>query len=46
VRALEHRIAAFQSLPTLRLRDAVLKTPVVGPALQAGARRLARLISH
>jgi hypothetical protein len=46
VGALRREIAEFQALPTLRLRDAVLKAPVVGSALQAGARRLAKLLKH
>jgi hypothetical protein len=39
---LRSRVAAFQSLPTLRLRDALLRAPVVGSLLQASARRLAK----
>jgi chromosome segregation ATPase len=46
IAALQRQIAEFQALPTLRLRDAVLKTPIVGSALQASARRLAKLLSH
>ena len=46
IRVLRQQLAAFQSLPTVRLRDAVLKAPVLGPAVQAGARRLARLLPH
>jgi Glycosyltransferase Family 4 len=42
VRALQSQVAAFQALPTLRLRDAVLRAPVAGPFLQKVARRLAR----
>jgi glycosyltransferase involved in cell wall biosynthesis len=42
VHALQHQVVAFRALPTLRLRDALLRTPVVGPLLQAIARRLAR----
>jgi hypothetical protein len=37
------RCAAFESLPTLRLRDAVLRVPVAGPMLQRAARGLAGL---
>jgi len=44
--ALESQVAAFRALPTLRLRDAVLSTPVVGSVLQAGARRFAKLLDH
>ena len=44
VQSLQSRIAAFRALPTLRLRDTVLKTPLVGPVLQASARRLAKLL--
>jgi hypothetical protein len=46
VRALESEVAAFRSLSTIRLRDAVLTAPVVGPVLHAGARRLAKLLRH
>ena len=42
--ALRGQIAAVQSVATLRIRDAVLKVPIVGPAMHAGARRLAQLI--
>lgn len=41
-RMLETRIAAFQALPTLRVRDALLRAPLIGAALQKGARLLAR----
>jgi len=41
VDALQREIAAFQRLPTIRLRDALLRTPVVGAAIQRMARRLA-----
>ena len=37
-------IAAVQSAATLRIRDAVLSVPIVGPAMHAGARRLAQLL--
>ena len=37
VQELQRHIAAFKALPTLRLRDAVLKAPVVGRVVQAGA---------
>jgi hypothetical protein len=46
VAALQSEIAAFRSLPTLRIRDAVLTAPLIGRALQSGARRLARLFGH
>ncbi len=46
VRGLESEVAAFRSLSTIRLRDAMLTAPVVGPVLQAGARRLAKLLRH
>ena len=42
--ALQSQIAAFRALPTLRLRDALLRAPVVGPMLQAIARGFARLL--
>jgi hypothetical protein len=44
VRALQQEVEAFKALPTLRLRDAVVKTPVVGPVIQAGVRRLTKLL--
>jgi Glycosyltransferase Family 4 len=50
VRALEaageiHRteLDAFNALPTLRVRDAILRVPVVGSVVQTTARRLAKL---
>jgi hypothetical protein len=46
VGTLESQVAAFRSLSTIRLRDAMLTAPVVGPVLQAGARRLAKLLRH
>ena len=46
VRALESEVAAYRSLSTIRLRDAMLSAPVVGPVLQAGARGLAKLLRH
>ena len=46
VRALESEVAAYRSLSTIRLRDAMLSTPVVGSVLQAGARGLAKLLRH
>jgi hypothetical protein len=39
VELLERQVAAFQALPTLRLRDAVLRIPVLGAAMQRIARR-------
>ena len=42
--ALQRQVAAYQALPTLRLRDALLRTPVVGLLLQSSARRLARML--
>lgn len=42
---LERQLAAYRALPTLRLRDSIVKAPVLGPVLQAGARRVARLLS-
>ena len=46
LRTLARQVDAFRSLATIRLRDAVLAAPVVGPALHAGARRLAKLLRH
>ena len=46
VRMLRHQLAAFSALPTVRLRDAMLRTPLVGSVVQAGVRRLARLLPH
>ena len=43
-RVLREAIAAAQSVATLRIRDAVLSVPIVGPAMHAGARRLAQLL--
>ena len=39
-------LAAYRSLPTLRLRDALLRVPVIGPLLQAGARRCAHALDR
>jgi glycosyltransferase involved in cell wall biosynthesis len=44
VRALEQQLAAFEALPTLKVRDALLRIPVVGPVVRTTARRLARLL--
>jgi glycosyltransferase involved in cell wall biosynthesis len=41
----ERHLAAYRVLPTLRLRDSIVKTPIVGPVIQAGARRVAKLLS-
>jgi hypothetical protein len=38
--------ADYRSLPTLRLRDALLRVPVIGPLLQAGARRCAHALDR
>lgn len=46
LRTLVSQVDAFRSLATIRLRDAVLTAPVVGPALHAGARQLAKLLRH
>ncbi len=46
VQALSQEVDAFKALPTLRLRDVVLKAPVVGPAIQASARQFAKLLSR
>lgn len=43
---LRSQVAEFQALPTLRLRDTLLRTPMAGPWLQAAARRLAKLLSR
>jgi len=40
VEALQRQVAEFRSLPSLRLRDALLRTPLVGTAIQRMARRL------
>jgi hypothetical protein len=39
---LRSRLAAYESLPTLRIRDALLRAPLIGSLLQLGARQLAR----
>ncbi len=46
VQELQRHIAAFKALPTLRLRDAVLKAPVVGRVVQAGARGLSKMLGN
>jgi glycosyltransferase involved in cell wall biosynthesis len=43
-RALERELRAYKTLTTVRLRDAVLRVPVVGPAAQAVARAAAKLL--
>jgi hypothetical protein len=42
VNTLEAELARFKALPTLRVRDSLLRIPLVGSVLQAAARRLAR----
>ena len=44
VEELRQQLAAVQSVATLRIRDAVLRMPLVGQAMHAGARRLAQLL--
>ena len=46
VKELQRHMAAFKALPTLRLRDAVLKAPVVGRVVQAGARGLSKMLGN
>jgi hypothetical protein len=46
LQALDSELAAFRSLTALRLRDAVLRAPMVGSVLHAGARRVAKLLRH
>jgi glycosyltransferase involved in cell wall biosynthesis len=41
---LRGQLAAFRSLPTLKLRDAVLRTPVIGSLLQSSARGVVKLL--
>jgi hypothetical protein len=36
--------AVLRALPTLRIRDAILRVPIVGPLVQTTARRLASLL--
>ena len=43
-RLLREQVVAVQSVATLRIRDAVLRVPIVGPVLHTGARRLAQLL--
>jgi hypothetical protein len=43
---LDADLAAYRSLPALRLRDALLRVPVLGRLLQTGARRCARALDR
>jgi glycosyltransferase involved in cell wall biosynthesis len=43
---LDTELAAFRSLPTLRLRDALLGVPLVGSVLRSGARRCAHALDR
>jgi Glycosyltransferase Family 4 len=43
---LEADVAAFRSLSTLRLRDALLQVPLLGSMLHAGARRCAHALDR
>jgi hypothetical protein len=43
---LDAELAAYRSLPTLRLRDALLRLPVFGRLLQLGARRCAHALDR
>jgi glycosyl transferase family 4 len=43
---LDADLAAYRSLPTLRLRDALLRVPVLGRLLQTGARRCAHALDR
>jgi len=42
----QREIEAFRALPTIRLRDAVLRAPVVGRVVQAGARGLSKMLGN
>jgi hypothetical protein len=42
-KALEEQVAAYRALPTLRIRDAVSRLPLVGPALQVVVRALVKV---
>jgi glycosyltransferase involved in cell wall biosynthesis len=44
IETLERQIAAFESLPSLRIRNALLRIPIAGRLVQACGRRLARLL--
>jgi hypothetical protein len=44
-RMLEHQMREFRSLPTLRVRDALLRIPLVGPVVRTTAKRLAKLLN-
>lgn len=43
---LQREVDAFRALPTIRLRDAVLRAPVVGRVVQAGARGLSKMLGN
>jgi len=43
---IQREIEAFRALPTIRLRDAVLRAPVVGRVVQAGARGLSKMLGN
>ena len=43
-RVAREQLAEARSSATLRLRDVVLKLPIVGPVTHAGARRLAQML--
>jgi hypothetical protein len=45
-REAQREIEAFRTLPTIRLRDAVLRVPVVGRVVQAGARGLSKILGN
>ena len=45
-KCLDADLAAYRSLPTLRLRDALLRVPVLGRLLQIGARRCANVLDR
>ena len=40
-RLLQTQVSAYQALPTLRVRDTILRIPLIGPTLRAGCRYLA-----
>jgi hypothetical protein len=44
VETLRREVAAFKALPTLKLRDAVLQAPVIGPLVRSAVRGLAALL--
>jgi hypothetical protein len=43
---IQREVEAFRALPTIRLRDAVLRAPVVGRVVQAGARGLSKMLGN